>query len=112
MSNWVVWKGPEVEATLHRLAVVASKRGAEFLLRASNRTIPTNPGLALERSGKVTTDDRTSTSAVSYDTDYAVLQHERQDWHHEAGERAKFLEQAMTESRPEIARVVRGAMKL
>ena len=39
--------------------------------------------------------------ALSFNTIYASLQHERTDWHHEDGE-SKYLESAMNESRNEV----------
>lgn len=111
-GGWTSWNGREVAEVIHRKAVEASERGARHLLDASDRTIPTDPGRELEGTGKVSTDERTATSAASYDTEYAVLQHERQDYEHDPGRRSKFLEQAMSEERAEIARVVRATMRI
>lgn len=66
---------------------------ARDLLRRSNQVVPTDPGNELEKSGKVTTDGLAA--AVSYDTEYAVIQHERMDYRHDPGRRAKFLEQSV-----------------
>lgn len=65
---------------------------AEDVLRKSNQVVPTDPGNELEKSGKVTTDG--TSAAVSYNTEYAVIQHERMDYRHDPGRRAKFLEQS------------------
>ena len=68
------------------------REAAEEILEQSNRVVPTDPSQELERSGKVTTDG--PTAAVSYDTEYAVVQHERMNYRHDPGRRAKFLEQS------------------
>jgi hypothetical protein len=41
-----------------------------------------------------------NTAAISFNTIYASLQHERLDWHHESGN-AKYLENAMNSTREE-----------
>lgn len=68
------------------------EEGADQLLEASNRHVPLEDG-ALEQSGRVTTDSQ-GRAAVSYDTPYAVDQHEDLSLNHDSGRTAKFLENA------------------
>lgn len=68
------------------------KEGADQLLEASNRKVPLEDG-ALEQSGRVSIDSQ-GRAAVSYDTPYAVDQHEDLSLNHDAGRTAKFLENA------------------
>lgn len=54
----------------------------------------------LKDSAKVEMIEDGHTAAISFNTIFASLQHEHMDWHHESGN-AKFLENAMNETRPE-----------
>ena len=86
---------------------------AEYLLEAANRTVPWEEH-TLEASGKASLSDDGMTAAVSYDTPYAVAQHENLTYRHNEGRRAKWLEQAMHEEadaiREIIADAIRGAL--
>jgi hypothetical protein len=104
------WRGEEVAREIHRRACIAARRGAEDLFDAAQQTVPTDPGDELAHSGKVTSDE--NVSAVSYATDYAVLQHERMDYEHDPGRTPKWLERAMSGRRTEIARIVRRDLRL
>lgn len=69
---------------------------ANHLLRVSRKLTPHEEG-TLERSGKVSVDFTGSDllAAVSFDTPYAVRQHEELDYKHDEGRQAKYLEQPM-----------------
>ncbi|HET6915298.1 MAG TPA: hypothetical protein VFH56_04345 [Acidimicrobiales bacterium] len=57
----------------------------------------------LRKSARV--DMEGHTAAISFNTIYASLQHERMDWHHTDGE-AKYLERTMNETRSEQVRII------
>lgn len=61
----------------------------EFLLTEANRHVPHDEG-TLERSGQATVDG--TRGAVSYDTPYAVRQHEDMTLAHDGKGEAKWLE--------------------
>ena len=83
--------------------------GAEHVLGVSNERVPHEDG-DLERSGAVSqTDD--GTTAISYDTDYAVVQHEDTSLHHDSGRQAKYLESAMIEERATVLQIVAAAIR-
>jgi hypothetical protein len=82
----------------------------EHALGVSNQIVPLEEG-DLARSGSVTQDDASVKTAVSYDTDYAVKQHEDESLHHDAGRQAKFLETAMTSQRETMLAIVQQAVK-
>ena len=67
------------------------KLAAELLLGESNAVVPLEEAV-LQRSGAVTVDTQALAAAVSYDTVYAVIQHERLDFKHAPGRTAKYLE--------------------
>lgn len=84
--------------------------GAEYLLGQSNEMVPHEEG-DLEASGAVSQDEADGTTAISYDTDYAVVQHEDMSLHHDEGRQAKFLETAMTRDRANALAIVRNVMR-
>jgi hypothetical protein len=71
---------------------------AEHLLGEARRIVPIEEGV-LGTSGKTHYDSESHTASVSFDTPYAVIQHEDLTFRHDAGRQAKYLEQPMhTES--------------
>jgi hypothetical protein len=74
------------------------KESLDHLLEASNRLVPVEEG-DLQLSGQVV-DEGLGKGSVQYGTtpetaEYAVVQHERMDFHHPNGGQAKYLETAM-----------------
>jgi hypothetical protein len=65
---------------------------AEHLLQVSRGRVPIEEG-TLERSGVASVDEPNLRAAVSFDTDYAVRQHEDLGLRHDDGRTAKYLEQ-------------------
>lgn len=79
------------------------KLGVEHILQVSNTHVPIEEG-TLERSGVASADGLRG--AVSYDTPYAVVQHEDLTLAHDAGRSAKFLERAMNGERKTVAELI------
>lgn len=93
MSSHLEWHG---EAWLRRAMAAAEQGmelGMEHVLGETRKVVPLDEA-TLERSGKA--DAETSgtriTGVVSYDTPYAVRQHEELDYRHLPGRTAKYLE--------------------
>lgn len=63
----------------------------EFVLTETNVVVPLDEA-TLERSGAVTPDRSAHKVWISYDTPYAVRQHEELTWRHAPGRIAKYLE--------------------
>lgn len=82
----------------------------EHVLGVSNRQAPIEEG-DLIRSGAVSQDEASRRTAISYDTDYAVRQHEDMTLRHDDGRNAKFLENAMNAERETAAQIIATAMK-
>ena len=78
---------------------------AEFLLTESRAEVPIDEA-TLERSGAVSQDRSIDTVAVSYDTVYAVRQHEELTWRHAPGRKAKYLEDPVNELRDEMLAII------
>lgn len=79
-----------------RLASDGLRRALEHLLTESRRIVPLEEA-TLERSGRATVDGLKG--SVSYDTVYAVVQHEELDYRHAPGRSAKYLEKPMATER-------------
>lgn len=82
----------QVRDTIKRALTAGLRIAGEHLLGVSNRRVPHEDG-DLERSGVVSEVSDTEV-AISYDTPYAVIQHEDLSLRHDAGRSAKFLEVA------------------
>lgn len=67
----------------------ALRDAGEYVLEQSSREVPHEVG-DLQDSGRVSVDG--DTCAISYDTPYAVVQHEDMTFHHDSGRKAKYLE--------------------
>lgn len=104
------WDGVAVTADMRAAAVDGLKLGAEHLLGESRKEVPLEEGV-LERSGVATVDAASLTAAVSYDTPYAVPQHEELDWRHDEGRKAKYLEDPAAREAPVIGEIVAAAIR-
>lgn len=87
-----------------RLASQGLERALEHTLGVSNSRVPLEEG-TLERSGRVNM-IRDLEGSITYDTVYAVRQHEELDWKHLPGRRAKYLESAMNDERDTMLRLM------
>lgn len=86
-----------------RVASRGLQRAAEHLLTESKKLVPLEEG-TLERSGRVNVDGLNG--SVSYDTVYAVRQHEELTWRHLPGRSAKYLEIPMNSERDVMLRLM------
>jgi hypothetical protein len=93
-----------VLAALRGGTLAGLKLAGEHILQLSRQRVPIEEG-TLERSGEVS-DDGALTVAVSYDTPYAVRQHEDLTLRHAAGRTAKYLEIPMHEGADDAAKIV------
>lgn len=113
-SSEYVWRADLAEKAIRAAAVIGLRKWAELLLQQSREIVPLDE-TTLERSGVPSVDERTLTAAVSYDTPYAVAQHENLEYHHAPGREAKYLERPWVASAkwalPLIAKEIRKATK-
>lgn len=63
----------------------------DYLASASKQQVPLDQG-PLKNSCAVDVNDDGSQGTVSYDTPYAVIQHENKNYRHQRGRKAKYLE--------------------
>ena len=96
--NKIKLKGCELRLD-KQVLVGAIKRGGkkatwsalDHLASVSKEQVPLDTG-ALKNSCTVSVNDDGSEGTVSYDTPYAVEQHENLVYHHQRGRKAKYLE--------------------
>lgn len=105
------WYGDEVM----RKMTVAGYEGlfdaGDELMTASNVVIPIDTH-ALGMSGRVSGDPVGKEVAVSYDKPYAVVQHERLDYRHKPGRKAKYLEGALNETARSLFEVIARPIRI
>lgn len=80
----------------------------EYLLTEANKHVPHDEG-TLERTGQASTDG--TRGAVSYDTPYAVRQHEDMELNHDGKGQAKWLENTMGREKATVGQIIAGAVK-
>lgn len=94
----VKWNGKAVLAAERVAALRGVRMWAEYVLTESRAVVPLDEA-TLERSGRVVADARRIEAIVSYDTPYAVRQHEDLTYRHAPGRTAKYLERPWRRSR-------------
>lgn len=104
----VEWNGDAIAAELAAAAEQGLALAAEHLLGASRQLVPLEEG-TLERSGVASVDGLTA--AVSYDTVYAVRQHEELSYRHDPGRQAKYLEQPMNTERATMLELIAASIR-
>lgn len=98
------WQGRRLWTTRGRqMASDGLRRALEHLLAESRKIVPLDEG-TLERSGRVDVDGLNG--SVSYDTVYAVRQHEELTWKHLPGRSAKYLEKPMNSEQDVMLRLM------
>jgi hypothetical protein len=102
------WHGEKVKARQREGRNQGLRAAAEYLLGESQRLVPIEEA-TLERSGVASVDEAKGQAAVSYDTVYAVRQHEELTWRHDAGRQAKYLEQPFETEKPVLLGIIAAA---
>lgn len=93
----LLWRGAEVVKEYRQAAAQALTTVAEAELGNANQTCPIEE-TTLIRSGAVAPATANNlTATISYDTPYAVVQHEDTTFRHDPGRRAKWLELTLRE---------------
>lgn len=82
----------------------------EHVLQESRTRVPIEEG-TLERSGTASVDEAALRGAVSYDTPYAVRQHEDLTLRHDQGREAKYLESAFEGERDTVAEIIAAEIR-
>ncbi|PVC91414.1 hypothetical protein DBP19_16470 [Streptomyces sp. CS090A] len=104
------WNGAAAMRGTRSGAVRGLRIAAEHVLAESRKVVPIEEA-TLERSGVATVDETRLTAAVSYDTPYAVRQHEELNYRHDAGRTAKYLERPLTEQVDTVAEIIAAQLR-
>lgn len=104
------WNGDQALEQQHRGLVAGLHKATEHVLQVSRGRVPLEEG-TLERSGVASVDEATLTGAVSYDTVYAVRQHEELTWRHAEGRTAKYLEGPMAEETRTVQEIIAAEVR-
>ncbi|MEU6535509.1 hypothetical protein [Streptomyces sp. NPDC047000] len=106
----LTWRGPAVVAELRRGAARGLYIAAEHVLGESKNVVPLDES-PLMHSGTASVDEGSLTAMVSYDTPYAVIQHERLDFRHAPGRTAKYLEGPVNRNGPTVQALIAAQMR-
>lgn len=104
------WNGEAALRGTRDGAARGLRLAAEHILARSRARVPIEEG-TLERSGVATVDETELTAAVSYDTPYAVRQHEELDYRHDTGRTAKYLEDPLNEQADTVAELIAAQVR-
>lgn len=104
------WNGAAAMRGTRAGAVRGLRIAAEHVLAESRKVVPIEEA-TLERSGVATVDETHLTAAVSYDTPYAIRQHEEMNYRHDAGRSAKYLERPLTEQADNVAAIIAAQLR-
>lgn len=104
------WHGEELAARVRQAGGRGARKAAERLRSLSVPRAPLQDS-PLRQSATVTADEAKGLAAVSYDTPYAVKQHEELDYSHEEGE-AKYLERPLNENRGQLLAIIAAEVRI
>ena len=117
MAKNVQWKpGKDPTPIIRDAARRGVGKAAEYVLGEARKQVPHDTGV-LERSGRASHEGSgpTARGAVSFDTPYAVDQHEATHYRHKKGRKAKYLEDPLnasqTTAREIVATELRNSLK-
>lgn len=109
-KSWSVKVNRNIAPAVRKAAARGAAIAAEHVLGESNKKAPIEES-TLIRSGTVSTDPENLKAAVSYDTPYAVKQHEDMGLRHDAGREAKYLENAMNAETATVQQIIAKTIK-
>ncbi|MEU9141986.1 hypothetical protein AB0D33_39645 [Streptomyces sp. NPDC048404] len=104
------WNGAAALRGTRAGAVRGLRLAAEHVLAESRKIVPIEEA-TLERSGVATVDESSLTAAVSYDTPYAIRQHEEMNYRHDAGRSAKYLERPLAQEAGTVAEIIAAQLR-
>jgi hypothetical protein len=104
------WDSTKVEAETRLRGQLGVRALGEFILQRSTTRVPLEEAI-LQDSGAVDVDPVEAHGTVSYDTKYAVKQHEDPTLKHDEGRSAFYLKIAMDEGSAVAETILAKAMK-
>jgi hypothetical protein len=104
------WNGAAAGKAIRAATVRGLGLWAENLLSESRAIVPLDEA-TLSRSGRASVDESNLSAAVSYDTPYAVRQHEDMSLHHPNGRQAKYLEKPFIATKQLAAKIIANQIR-
>ncbi|MEW1774677.1 hypothetical protein [Streptomyces sp. NPDC086777] len=101
----LTWSGAAALRGTRAGAIRGLRLAAEHVLERARARVPIEEG-TLERSGIASVDETQLAAAVSFDTPYAIRQHEELNYRHDAGRTAKYLEGPLTDEAGTVAEII------
>lgn len=95
--------------TVREARVKGLRAAAEFVLTEANKHVPHDDG-TLERSGRADVNAEGTQAAISYDTPYAVRQHEDMSLKHPGKGQGKWLENTLTREGDTVTQIIGTAI--
>lgn len=108
-KKWQLDLNPRAKDIIGGAAARGLGLAAEHGLGEANKKVPIEEG-TLERSGAVSVDEEKLVAAVSYDTPYAVKQHEV-PMNHGDGRTHKWLENAMNAEKDTMLEIIAKSIR-
>ena len=99
------WRGEEAERLIREIAFQTIRDGAEAILTEAIDETPIDTG-TLRRSGTITEASQDNVIYISFNTPYAVKQHEDLTLKHPRGGKAKYLEDPFKRNVKKVERLV------
>jgi hypothetical protein len=106
----LTWSGDDAVGQIREAAARGLLLAAEHVLDESSRQVPLDEA-TLQRSGTVSVDEGALTASVSYDTPYAVRQHEELDYRHLPGRKAKYLEDPLRDEASTVGEIIAAQVR-
>lgn len=106
----IKWKGDVATKAAREAAAKGLKLATEHVLQVSRTKVPLEEG-TLERSGTAVVDEANLLGAVTYDTPYAVRQHEDLTLRHAGGRTAKYLEGPLHQEAETVQQIIGAEIK-
>jgi len=103
------WKGQAFDRAQRNAGRVGVRRAGEWLLAQSVPLAPKDTG-ALRASGQVRGINAEPVVLVVFDTPYAIIQHENEEYHHDDGQ-AKYLERPLMEGTQTMNAIIAQAIR-
>lgn len=105
----VSWNGVHAKAVARSASREGLRKAGEHLLAESAKQTPVREGILIGTGQVSVLDDHTT--AVHYNTDYAIRQHEELTWRHPQGGKAKYLEDPLNSERETLKALIASTVK-
>lgn len=106
----IAWNGDAAIRAARTGAVRGLQAGTQLILDEAVRIVPLDEA-TLQDSGRAGVDESTLEGFVTFDTPYAVVQHERMDFIHPNGRQAKYLESPWRANAGRVQQIIGAAIR-